>query len=91
MASRWNENEIEIIKKHFTTMTNKEIKDKYLPHRSTASIAYMGSKYGLINAYYCPVCNSYIRSIVTRREVILAENIFCGVCGQKINWENDKE
>ena len=48
MASRWNENEIEIIKKHFTTMTNKEIKDKYLPHRSTASIAYMGSKYGLI-------------------------------------------
>ena len=49
------------------------------------------SKYGFIDAYYCPVCNSYIRSIATRREVILTENIFCGVCGQKINWESDEE
>ena len=47
------------------------------------------SKYGLINAYYCPVCNHYIRTITTRREVILAENIFCGVCGQKLDWSDE--
>ena len=41
------------------------------------------------HAYYCPVCNSYIHSIATRREVILAENIFCGVCGQKLDWSDE--
>ena len=43
------------------------------------------------NAYHCPVCNGYIRSTNTRIEVILEENIFCGVCGQKLNWESDEE
>lgn len=46
------------------------------------------SKY--CNAYHCPVCNGYIRSTNTRIEVILEENIFCGVCGQKLDW-SDKE
>ena len=41
------------------------------------------------NAYHCPVCNGYIRSINTRIEVILDENIFCGVCGQKLDWSDD--
>ena len=40
------------------------------------------------NSYHCPVCNGYIRSTNTRIEVILEENIFCGVCGQKLNWES---
>ena len=47
------------------------------------------SKY--CNAYHCPVCNGYIRSTNTRIEVILEENIFCGVCGQKLNWESDEK
>lgn len=46
------------------------------------------SKY--FHAYYCPVCNGYIRSTTTRREVILAENIFCGVCGQKLDWSDEE-
>ena len=43
------------------------------------------------NSYHCPVCNGYIRSTNTRIEVILEENIFCGVCGQKLNWESDEK
>ena len=42
------------------------------------------------NAYHCPVCNGYIRSINTRIEVILDENIFCGVCGQKLDWSDEE-
>ena len=43
------------------------------------------------NSYHCPVCNGYIRSTNTRIEVILEENMFCGVCGQKLNWESDEK
>lgn len=46
------------------------------------------SKY--CNAYHCPVCNGYIRSTNTRIEVILEENIFCGVCGQKLDWSDEE-
>ena len=46
------------------------------------------SKY--CNAYHCPVCNGYIRSRNTRIEVILEENIFCGVCGQKLDWSDEE-
>ena len=54
--------------------------EKQIPKKPTVK----PSKY--FHAYYCPVCNGYIRSTTTRREVILAENIFCGVCGQKLDW-----
>ena len=43
------------------------------------------------NAYHCPVCNGYIRSINTRIEVILDENISCGVGGQKLDWSDEDE
>ena len=45
------------------------------------------SKY--CNAYHCTVCNGYIRSTNTRIEVILEENIFCGVCGQKLDCSDE--
>ena len=38
-------------------------------------------------AYFCPCCNGHIRSIYTRKEIILDEHIFCGRCGQKLDWE----
>lgn len=47
-------------------------------------------KYSSIGAYYCPICNSYIRSIAIHKKIILKENIFCGVCGQKMDW-SDRE
>lgn len=42
--------------------------------------------YGDIDAYYCPDCGCYIRSTMTRREIILEENLYCGGCGQKLDW-----
>ena len=37
-------------------------------------------------AWHCPCCDGYIRSIYTRKEIILDEHIFCGRCGQKLDW-----
>lgn len=42
------------------------------------------------HAYHCPVCNGYICSTAIRKEVILEENIFCGVCGQKFDWSDEE-
>ena len=38
-------------------------------------------------AYFCPCCNGYIRSTYTRKEIILEEDVFCGRCGQKLDWQ----
>ena len=43
------------------------------------------------SAYYCKNCDCYIRSTMTRKEIILEENAYCGSCGQKLNWNGDEE
>ena len=44
-------------------------------------------EYGIIDSYFCPDCDCYIRSTTTRKEIILEENVYCGSCGQKLDWE----
>ena len=43
-------------------------------------------QYGIIDSYFCPDCDYFIRSTMTRKEIILEECVYCKKCGQKLDW-----